>query len=407
MDINTGSTKIPIMTVISILSLSLVVNIPGLAITPVIDTIKNEFNASDFEVQLLTMLPNICILPFLLLSNRLIIRFNKTKVSVVALIVYSLCGISFFIANSILSLILLSCVLGAACGIIIPLAASMITDTFTGKYRVQELGIKSGIANISLVFATFIVGWLASGDDWRLPFLVYLIPIIPLLFTPGLHKGEVISNWKKDYNKSTDRGKVQPQALDRKKLIALMGLYFFITYSVMVLPYYLGLDENILNIDNKWNSTITSVFYLAIFLAGSFLSFIIKKINKWTVIISAVALTLGISLMASGIPGWAMCVCGALIGFGYGIFQPLIYNKAAEVVTDKSLSTLALSWVMSMNYLAIAITPVIIDSIRILFDTSSNIFPFYLNSALGVIFIIFIILKRNSFVFAINKEYYS
>ncbi|MEF9924827.1 MAG: MFS transporter, partial [Muribaculaceae bacterium] len=68
MSINTGNGNISIMTVISILSLSLVVNIPGLAITPVIDTIRNEFNASDFEVQLLTMLPNICILPSMLLS---------------------------------------------------------------------------------------------------------------------------------------------------------------------------------------------------------------------------------------------------------------------------------------------------------------------------------------------------
>ncbi|MEG0011391.1 MAG: MFS transporter [Muribaculaceae bacterium] len=406
MSINTGNGNISIMTVISILSLSLVVNIPGLAITPVIDTIRNEFNASDFEVQLLTMLPNICILPSMLLSNRLIIKYNKTKVSVLALIIYSLCGLSFFIANSITTLIILSAILGAACGIIIPLAASMITDIFIGKYRVKELGIKSGIANISLVFATFIVGWLATSDNWRLPFLVYLIPIIPLLLTPGLHKGEAISQWRNDSNinaKNIDKS----QPINKKRLIALMALYFFVTYSVMVLPYYLGLDENILHINDKWNSTITSIFYLVIFLSGFLLSYIIKKVNKWIVILSATTLTIGIAIIASGIPAWAMCACGALMGFGYGIFQPLIYNKTAEVAIDKRHNTLALSWVMSMNYLAIATTPLIIDAIRKLFDTQSNIFPFYLNAILGIIFIIIILLNRNSFVFVINKEYYS
>ena len=76
-------------------------------------------------------------------------------------------------------LILISCVLGCGCGLVIPLAAGMIADTFVGRYRMQQLGIKSGISNMALVLATFVVGWLNKGN-WHLPFLVYLIPAIPL-----------------------------------------------------------------------------------------------------------------------------------------------------------------------------------------------------------------------------------
>jgi hypothetical protein len=49
----------------------------------------------------------------------------------------------------------------------------------------KQLGIKSGIANFSLIISTLIVGAI-SNKDWHLPFIVYLTPIIPLLLSPFL-----------------------------------------------------------------------------------------------------------------------------------------------------------------------------------------------------------------------------
>lgn len=82
-------------------------------------------------------------------------------------------------------LIAISCLFGMGCGLLIPLAAGLLADTFVGKYRMRQLGIKSGISNCALVLATFAVGWLGHGN-WRLPFLVYLIPAIPLVLSPFL-----------------------------------------------------------------------------------------------------------------------------------------------------------------------------------------------------------------------------
>ena len=123
-------------------------------------------------------------------------------------------------------------------------------------------------------------------------------------------------------------------------------------------------------------------------------------------IIAAALMPIGLFFIVSGVPSWAMCMFGAMTGLGYGIIQPLIYDKTAEVAGDKKNSTLALSWVMIMNYIAIAISPFIIDGIRFLFKTDSNIFPFYLNTVLLIAFTIFVILRRNSFAFCIKKTYY-
>lgn len=405
------------MTLISVMSLSLVVNIPGLAITPIEGNLTYQFHASDFEVQLLTMLPNVCIIPLMLLSNTLIIRFGKTLISGIALGIFTACGVGFFFVNNMKWLIILSCILGGACGVIIPIAASMIADLFYGDYRVKELGIKSGIANISLVMATFVVGILAGHGNWRLPFLVYLISIIPLIFIPGIYKAEKISNWKdtSPSNKTNDDIKNNHHnslstntefKINKKHLSSLMGLYFFITYSMMALPFYLSYDEAALHINDAWNGTITSIFYLSIFVGGVFLFWFVKVLKNWTIFFSAICMTLGLGFMVSGIPGWAMCSCGALMGLGYGIIQPVIYNKTAQVAVKKKYSTLALSWVMCMNYLSVALAPVIVDSIRSLFNTDSNVFPFYLNACLCGLFSLYVFFGRKLFAFTIKDQDY-
>ena len=62
--------------------------------------------------------------------------------------------------------------------------------------------------------------------------------------------------------------------------------------------------------------------------------------------------------------GKAMLAFGALCtGLGYGIMQPVIYDKAATIAPPRS-ATLALSFVMSVNYLAVMVCPFIVDLFR-------------------------------------------
>ena len=98
-------------------------------------------------------------------------------------------------------------------------------------------------------------------------------------------------------------------------------------------------------------------------------------------------------------------VASTLMGFGYGVFQPVIYDKATYTVTDGRKSTLALAIVLSVNYIAVTVAPFVIDFFRHIFRTSSNHFPFVLNFALTLLFGILVVAKRNSFTFRINDEY--
>ena len=112
MRINTGKGTISIMALIAIWSISLTVNLPGLAITPMLGNLDSIFpRTSELEIQLLTVLPNLFIIPFVLLSGRLSLYKSKIRIVVIALVIYLASGILYFFAGSMSDLIVISCLL--------------------------------------------------------------------------------------------------------------------------------------------------------------------------------------------------------------------------------------------------------------------------------------------------------
>ena len=91
---------------------------------------------------------------------------------------------------------------------------------------------------------------------------------------------------------------------------------------------------------------------------------------------------------------------GAVItGFGYGMIQPLIYDKTVLVARPKK-SVVALALVMSMNYLAIVLVPFIIDLFEIIFHQKGVLFPFYLNMVMSGIVAVFAYFFRGKTLFS-------
>lgn len=444
MKINTGKGTIPLMTLIAIWSISLTVNLPGLAITPMLGSLDRIFpHTSELEIQLLTVLPNLFIIPFVLLSGKLSLSKSKTSIVVVALAIYLASGILYLFARNMVDLIVISCILGMGCGLLIPLAAGLLADTFVGKYRMRQLGIKSGISNMALVVATYVVGWLSHGN-WRLPFLVYLIPAIPLVlsvFLRGIPKADlnpapeapdpkmkatikaaakaaVAGSPAKAIHTtpvSVQSGADQYGTIGRvrgsfivSRTWSLIAVYFFVCYATVIVSYYTPFLMQADGLGDSDVGTVTAIFFLAVFLPGFVLPYIIKVLRQSTLIVSTIVMAVGIILMVVGRHFGIMCLASVLVGFGYGVFQPLIYDKATQIVTDPAKSTLALAIVLAANYISISATPFIVDFFRSIFDPHrlDNAFPFVLNAILLAVFTVIVIIFRKSFVFRIDRSYY-
>ena len=102
----------------------------------------------------------------------------------------------------------------------------------------------------------------------------------------------------------------------------------------------------------------------------------------------------------------ALLVVGALLaGFGYGVMQPVIYDKAATIAPPRS-ATFALSCVMAMNYLAVMLCPFLTDLFRDPFHTHSDRFPFLFSAALVCILAVVTWRCRRSFTLGLDEVYY-
>ena len=431
MQVKTGKGTISMMVVLAIWSLSLAVDLPGLAVTPIEGSLRSIFpDVTDFKIQLLTVLPNVIIIPFVLLSGKLSETKHKILVITLGTILYIVAGAFSIFSNSLTSLIWLSCLLGAGCGLILPFSTGLIADVFTGKYRTKQMGIISAIGNIALVGATFVVGFLAA-KSWHLPFLVYLIPLVSLVLIPFLKKipqsdytGTNTAAAASTDAKSTESAKTaleipvaDPDGFSTKgqtvkggfyigRTIWLLLAYFFFVFATSVPAYYLPNLMPEYHMTTEEVSTVTSIFYLAMFVIGLFVTGTMK-IFKRTTFILATALILGgflLFVFTRSLPIYI--IASALVGLGNGLAQPIFYTKATELVVSDSKSTLALAYLQVANYVAISMVPVLIGMFESIFHNHTNLFPFIVLTVAVAVVLVVTIIRSNHFVFGIHKQYY-
>lgn len=436
------------MVVMAIWSLSLAVDLPGLAVTPIEGSLHSYFsNVTDFKVQLLTVLPNVIIIPFVLLSGKLSETKHKIAVITAGTIMYIVAGAWSLFSNSLDGLIWLSCLLGAGCGLILPFSTGLIADVFSGKYRTKQMGIISAIGNIALVGATFVVGFLAT-KNWHLPFLVYLIPLVSLVLIPFLKKIPK-SDYASDPNAETTDATSTPDATATTtttdttaatttaatttapvipavdadgfstagqkvkggfyigRTIWLLLAYFFFVFATSVPAYYLPNLMPDYHMSVEAVSTVTSIFYLAMFVIGLFVTGVMKLFRKTTFILAAALVAGGMLMFVVFRTLPLYIIASSLVGLGNGLAQPIFYTKATGVVTNGNKNTLSLAYLQSANYVAISMVPVIIDFFASIFgQTKSNLFPFVIVTIFCAIVLVCVIIRVRHFTFGISKNYY-
>ena len=155
MKIQTGRGTIPLITLIAIWSISALTSLPGLAVSPILGDLTKIFpKATDLDIQMLTSLPSLLIIPFILLGGKLTEKVDYVRVLKVGLWLFAASGVLYLISNRMWQLIVVSALLGIGSGLIIPLSTGLVSRYFVGTYRVKQFGLSSAITNFTLVIAT-------------------------------------------------------------------------------------------------------------------------------------------------------------------------------------------------------------------------------------------------------------
>ena len=406
--VDTGNGKMPLISLIAILSISLTVNLPGLAISPIMDKLDQVFHhVTELETQLLTVLPNLVTIPFILCAGKICTQKNQIKVLAVGLLIYIGAGVLYFFADSMIQLILLSCLLGVGCGLVIPLAASLISQYFTGGERTRQLGMKSSLSNFSVIFATLFVGWMAS-ISWHMAFIVYLVPLIPLCLLPFMTDGYISLHRTVDAAPAPEAAKpdaVKPVNVGSRSratltlLLGAMAIYFLATYGTEVISYYLPYTMNHYKLSTTDVGVATAMYFLGATLSGYLLPRIIRLLGSATMQIAIATCVAGLFMTGFLHMYWSYILGVLVIGLGYGIIQPVVYDKTSQIAPSAAKSTAYFSYLLTCNYVAISAVPFIISGTKHLFDAQGDwSFSFVFNGFVLVAVLLVAIWKRNSFV---------
>ena len=403
MKINTGQGTIPLITLIGIWSVSALTSLPGLAVSPILGELSTIFpHATELDIQMLTSLPSLLIIPFVLLAGKLAEKRDFIRLLRVGLWLFAASGLLYLFSSRMWQLMAVSALLGIGAGLIIPLSTGLISRYFTGEYRVRQFGYSSAITNMTLVVATAVTGYLAEVH-WRLPFAVYLLPLISLVLSAYLKKDAASVTIKQAaaiippiQSTPVISGKY---GIHIRHLVQLMLFYGLVTYVVLAVTFNLPFLMEAHHFSSGNSGLMISLFFLAIMAPGFMLDSLVKLLGNKTKLYSLLAIAIGLLLIWISPTEWLIVPGCILVGLGYGIIQPLIYDKTVDTATPQK-TTLALAFVMVMNYLAILLSPFITDFFQWIFHTGSQEFPFIFNLCITILIMHWAYAKKEEFLFS-------
>ncbi len=390
MRIKTGRGVITLAALIGIWSISALTSLPGLAVSPILGDLTHIFtHSSELDIEMLTSLPSLMIIPFVLLSGRLTEHLGFMPLLYAGLALFGLSGVLYFFCGTMNELLVVSALLGVGAGMLIPLSTYIISYFFAGEYRVKQFGYSSAINNVALVVATAVVGYLADVQ-WRLSFIVYLLPFVAMLFMPFVARSQKSVS---KVNNNTVSTVQKSGRIDYRSLIQYMLYYFLVTYLVIVISFDLPFLMSAYGYDSGEAGTVISIFYIAIMLPGFFINSILRLLNKRITAVSFMMIASGLLIVYIARSVFIITIGAVIAGVGYGIAQPYIYERSSQLApTNKAAFALAL--VMVMNYVAILLYPFIVDFFQSIIHTSSQRFSFAFNSLLAFATLFFILLYR-------------
>lgn len=406
----TGNGKMPLISLIAILSVSLTINLPGLAVSPMLGKLHHLFDTSELESQLITSLPNLCMLPVILIAGRLATARRQTAVLAIGLTTFLLSGVACFFADSIGLLIFLGCMAGIGCGLVVPVAAGCISEWFSGPARQMDLGLKSTVSNATVIVANLYVGWMVARS-WHAAFAVYIIPLIPLCLLPFMTQGYIRTHSITGTSTNCTTGSSASAApyhfhgRESLRMVAsLILLYLVLTYSTTSISYYAPFLMDHYGMSTSQVGIVTAMYYLMCAVAGAFVGRLRRFFGKRVMFIclgfcAAGLLTIGFTRH------YGIYIAASLLtGFGYGIIQPIIYNKTTYVAPDRQMGTQYFGYVLSANYLGIMMVPFVDGFFKRIFSSDSPGFEFVFSGVVVTALLIWAILQRKNYVFAVNPD---
>ncbi|MDO5551416.1 MAG: MFS transporter [Lachnospiraceae bacterium] len=318
----------------TILSASFLQTMASSATSPVLSMIKAEFSeAAMSTVQLTMTLPSVFIMLVSMFVTGLLKRFSLKTLTLSGILLYLAGGIGGIFVRSLLSLLILRSIMGIGLGLFCPMLSILISESFEGQQRTNMMGYLQSFNFLGGMAGTAIGGMLAASG-WRNAFWVYLFGV------PAFVMAAVCIKDTGKQGPDKERG---PQAASAKAatpmaswflgiVMMLHGILLFkVPLSASTLFAGLGIN------DPGKSGMAVAVLYGGSFLAGLFMGTIRKILKRAAFPCACLLLGLAFFLLAICASESYILIGAFLLGFGSGVFAPMLYALAPEMIPPQAI----------------------------------------------------------------------
>ncbi|MEE4012211.1 MFS transporter [Roseibium sp. FZY0029] len=262
-------------------------------------------------------------------------RFGRGPLLLAGVLLFAFAGSAGAYLPDLQSILASRLLLGVAVALTMTAQVALVGDLFSGQRRSAFMGWQTAAINFSGFLFIGFAGWLA-GLSPRLPFLVYILPVllVPLLL-PILKRER---NSRRD--SIAEKTKIRAFIPQKGWLIPALAVGFLTMVTVMFfflmpsqLPFYL--DENGIE-----SASGTAMGLGALTLTGGVVAIAYRRISS--IVGLSAAFGIGFALMGLGFAVlsldaiWPLILGGsALVGAGYSLVQPSFLLLALQVAPEE------------------------------------------------------------------------
>ncbi|MBN9382157.1 MAG: MFS transporter [Chitinophagaceae bacterium] len=159
---------------------------------PSLPTMAQELGLPVAQVQLTLSLFLVSYGLSQLISGSFLDTFGRRRISMGALLVFSLSCLATAWSHSIIIIYMMRCLQGFCIGFIVVAGRAFFSDIYEGDKRRHYLSLMTIVWSVGPIVAPFVGGYLEHGFGWRSNFYVLAIYGLLLLILQGLFSGETI-----------------------------------------------------------------------------------------------------------------------------------------------------------------------------------------------------------------------
>lgn len=284
-----------------------------------------------------------------LLMNGLIIRFlSERLIIILGLLLMAVGGALPAILSAFPLIFLARILLGLGIGLINARAINIIGQFFTGKERVQMMGLRGSAEVLGSAGLTLLVGWLTQFG-WQPAFMVYLFAlVILLLFLLFVPREEFVAHSERKVEENIPKVKLD-------KAMWKMGLYLaFLAFFVINVNTFLTIRIPQLVLEKgigtaQQASLILSSMQVMGILAGTLFSFLVGRLKGWLLAVSYVVFGVAVVGIAFASNLWVLGLGGMVSGFFYSIILTIVFSQVTERTPKALLNTVMTIVLMGCN----------------------------------------------------------